>query len=208
MGDLRGSTVLDFGCGEGWSSLAYARRGATVYAFDISPESVRQLTQAAMGAGLAGQIHAVVMAAERLVYPRELFDLVLGVSILHHTDLDMIGPEISRVLKPGGRGVFIEPLDHNWLLRIFRWLTPGRRTPTEHPLRVHQITALRRHFRRVSFTGYYLSSVFPQGLLWLTGNRTAFRWGLQVTEALDRGIIRRFPFLHRYCWSAIVEVEK
>src|SRR3546814_19701179 len=47
----------------------------------------------------------------------------------------------SRVLRPGGRAVFIEPLGLNPAIELYRRFTPSARTPDEHPL-------LRRDFRR------------------------------------------------------------
>ena len=208
IGDLRGKTVLDFGCGEGWSTLEYARRGAAVYSFDISPESVRNLMREATTAEVSKHIHPAVMAAECLGFPANTFDFVLGVAILHHTELQSVGPEVARVLKPGGRAVFIEPLAHNWFIQAFRWLTPQRRTPTEQPMTVTQIDEFGRCFRQVTFHGYYLLSIFPQGLLWATGNRWLFHRSLRLTEAADHRLLRTFPSLQRYCWSAIIEARK
>lgn len=208
LGDIQRKTVLDFGCGEGWSTLAYARNGAEVYSFDISPESVRNLIHDATKAGVLSRIHPAVMAAEALGYPDETFDLVLGVSILHHVDLDCVGAEIARVLKPGGRALFIEPLAHNWLLQLFRWLTPERRTPTEQPMSVEQIAQFGKHFSEAQFRGHALLSTFSQGLLWATGNKRLFTKTLSWTEALDRRLLKSLPALQRYCWSAIIEVRK
>jgi 2-polyprenyl-3-methyl-5-hydroxy-6-metoxy-1,4-benzoquinol methylase len=106
VGDLRGKTVLDFGCGEGWSSVEYAKLGAVIYSFDISPESVHNLTRAATRAKTTERIHPAVMAAECLGYRANTFDMVLGISILHHTDPFAAGSEVSRVLKPGGDTVY------------------------------------------------------------------------------------------------------
>jgi SAM-dependent methyltransferase len=207
IGPLDGRTVLDFGCGEGWSTVEYCKRGATVYCFDISSESIRNLVRDAESANVVGRIRPAVMAAEDLGYPNETFDLVLGVSILHHTDVSCVGREIARVLKSGGRALFIEPLAHNIFLRIFRWLTPHRRTPTEQPMTVQQITAFIRAFRWGRYRGYQLSSIFPQGLFWLTGNEWFLRKGLRVTDRLDRWLLSTFPFLQRYCWAAVIEVH-
>jgi len=148
------------------------------------------------------------MAAECLGYPSESFDLVLGVSILHHTDAFAAGAEISRVLKPGGRALFLEPLAHNWFLQLFRRLTPERRTPTEQPMTVQQINDFGKYFRSTEYRGYYLMSIFPQGLLWATGSQRLFRWSLRLTEAMDAWLLKTFRPLKRYCWSAVIEVGK
>lgn len=208
VGDLRGKTVLDFGCGDGARSLDYAKRGATVYAFDISSESVRALVEAAEKAGIADRIHPSVMPAESLVYDNEMFDLVLGVAILHHTDVALVEREIGRVLKPGGRALFIEPLAHNPFLRLFRRLTPNRRTPTEQPLTVGQIRRFLGRFRQGGFRGFHLLSIVPPGVLWATGNRTVFRRMMQVTQTIDRWLLALVPPLRRYCWMALIDVTK
>lgn len=208
MGSLQGRAILDFGCGEGWSTLAYAERGAHVYSFDISAKSVENLIQDANEKNLGHQIKPAVMAAEQLGYGDGTFELVVGASILHHTDVSQVAREVARVLKPGGRALFIEPLAHNPALRVFRWLTPGRRTPTEQPMTVCQITDFARPFRSSRYVGFYLFSVFPQGLYWLTGNLSLFQSSLRFTEALDRWVLRVCPFLKRYCWSALIEVQK
>lgn len=208
IGDLQDKVILDFGCGEGWSTLAYAKRGARVYSFDLSPESVRNLVRDAAAAGISQRLYPVVMAAESLGYPANTFDLVLGVAILHHVDLDHVGPEVVRVLKPGGRALFIEPLAHNWFLQIFRWLTPHRRTSTEKPMTVKQIADFGQCFQQAGFRGYSLLSTLPQGLLWATGNKWLFNWTLRFTETLDPWLLTTLPFLQRYCWSALIEVRK
>jgi ubiquinone/menaquinone biosynthesis C-methylase UbiE len=208
IGDLRGKNVLDFGCGEGWATIQYGKRGANVYSFDISAESVRNLIKAAQDHGIAERIHTAVMGAESLGYPENSFDLVLGVAILHHTDPFAAGAEISRVLKPGGRALFIEPLAHNWFLKIFRLFTPHRRTPTEKPITVQQIAEFGKYFRTAQYRGYHLLSIFPQGLLLVTGSKQLFRWSLRITEAVDKWLLAVCPFLNRYCWSSIIVVAK
>jgi SAM-dependent methyltransferase len=199
-GPLEGKTILDFGCGEGWAATEYARRGAVVHSFDISVESVRKV---------AGPlIHPAVMAAEHLGYRAGSFDLVLGVGILHHTELSLVSREVARVLRPGGRALFMEPLAHNPLLRAFRRLTPGRRTPTERPMTMQQIREFALGFGWADFRGYQLVSIVPQGLLWATGNLSLFRMSLRVSEVMDRWLLARLPALQRYCWSSIIEVRK
>jgi SAM-dependent methyltransferase len=194
-GDLRGKRVLDFGCGEGWSALEYARRQATVHSFDISPESVRNLVASADGDRAVQQrLYPAVMAAEPLGYASESFDLVLGVGILHHTDLSVVSGEIARVLRPGGRALFMEPLAHN--------------PPTERPLSVSEVRAFGRAFAHAEFRGFHLLGILPQGLLWANASRRLFAWTLRLCEQLDRWLLSAVPALHRYTWSAIIEVRR
>ena len=208
MGDIRGKTVLDFGCGDGARAIDYARRGAFVYAFDISPESVRTLNETADRNGFADRIRASVMPAESLAYADGMFDLVMGVAILHHTDVAMVEGEIARVLKPNGRALFIEPLAHNPFLRLFRLLTPNRRTPTEQPMTMRQIRRFVRRFGQGGFRGFHLLSILPPGLYWATGRRGLFRSLMSVTQRLDRWLLTALPPLQRFCWMVLIDVRK
>jgi SAM-dependent methyltransferase len=208
LGDIRGKTVLDFGCGEGWCTIEYARRGANVFSFDLSSRSIANLLKETERLRVSRSVHGTVMAAEFLGYTDAAFDMVLGWAILHHTDLRRVLPEILRVLKPGGSAFFVEPLAHNPFLRLFRFLTPKRRTPTERPLTIHQINEFARSFSTADFRGYHLFSIFPQGLLWATGSTFLFRWSLRITEVLDEFLLKALPSLQRYCWSALIKVTK
>ncbi|MGQ9464975.1 MAG: class I SAM-dependent methyltransferase, partial [bacterium] len=51
-----------------------------------------------------------IMDAENLAYKSKAFDLVYGIGILHHLNLNKVIPEIRRVLKPGGKAIFREPM--------------------------------------------------------------------------------------------------
>ena len=133
--DVAGRRVLDFGCGRGERSLAMLGRGAYVDGIDISPVYVAEAERATRGAGFGPDRFAFVAGdAHALPYPDATFDLVIGDGILHHLDLDVALTEVHRVLKPGGRALFREPLLDNPLLKLFRILTPRARTEDERPL--------------------------------------------------------------------------
>src|SRR2546427_3559410 len=135
VGSLQGKRVLDFGCGMGQTSRIYAGLGAArVDGFDISSENIRVADKNAKRDGLDDRVFFRHLAAEEIDYPDESFDLVLGKAILHHTDLEKTSKQLARVLRRGGAAYFLEPLAHNPILNLFRWLTPSRRTPTERPL--------------------------------------------------------------------------
>ena len=137
--ELAGQRVLEYGCGNGWITAQLAERGAAVSAFDVSPEAVRQTTALLEGQGLHLRASVRVMPGEHLDYQSCSFDSAIGFAILHHLDLDSALPELHRVLKPGGRAFFAEPLASNGLVRLYRRLTPQFRTVDERPIDIAEI---------------------------------------------------------------------
>ncbi|MEM6785631.1 MAG: class I SAM-dependent methyltransferase [Bacteroidota bacterium] len=134
LADLTGRRVLDFGCGRGERSLTLLERNAVVDGIDISRVYIEEADAAAHAAGhSAERFQFVVGDAHALPYADATFDIVVGDGILHHLDLDTALSEIHRVLKPGGRALFSEPLLDNPLLKLFRLLTPRARTEDERP---------------------------------------------------------------------------
>lgn len=140
----QGKRVLDLGCGRGERSVDLLGRGASVDGIDISPVYVAQAETAAQEAGYdARQFTFVPGDAHHLPYDNATFDLVVGDGILHHLDLDRALAEVHRVLKPGGRALFREPLLDNPLLKAFRALTPKARTEDELPLSGRDLAQIR-----------------------------------------------------------------
>lgn len=135
--DPRGKVVLEYGCGSTAGAPKLLEQGAAhVTGFDISEAEITRTRQRAQAQGFADRTEFVVADAHDLPFASDSFELIVGRSILHHLDLRLALTELRRVLEPGGVAVFSEPLAHNPLLRIGRRLTPGARTPDEHPLTV------------------------------------------------------------------------
>src|SRR5690606_20433707 len=104
--DMTGMTAVELGCGTGYVSGWMARRGATVSAIDNSSE---QLATATRLADVHGASIAFVHGnAESTPYPDEAFDFAIseyGAAIW--CDPEAWIPEAHRILKPGGRLVFL-----------------------------------------------------------------------------------------------------
>ena len=148
LSGLAGKRVLDLGCGNGEQSLRLLAAGARVDGIDISGNYIRTAAQAARAAGFDESRWSFrVMDAHRLEFGDASFDLAAGRGILHHLDLFVALAELRRVLRPGARAVFIEPLAANPLLRLFRRLTPKARTPDERPLGAADLEAIAREWR-------------------------------------------------------------
>lgn len=208
IGQPQGQTILDFGCGDGWLSVRLAKLGNRVHAFDISRVLIGRATELARKSNVADRISFKEMAAENLAYPDDHFDLVIGTSILHHTDLDVTLRRLRDVLKETGRAVFIEPLNQNPVLRAWRLLTPWRRSKTERALTRQDLQLIHRLFPASRFRYFCFTSMFGEGLLlFAPGSRLLRRLSEQLA-ALDDRLLAKFPSLGRYSAVVVLEMRK
>ena len=141
LGDLQGLRVLDFGCGHGMAAVVLARRGARVTAFDLSWGYLSEARQRARANEV--DINFVQANGECLPFADGAFDRVWGNAVLHHLNLQTAGPELFRILTPGGIAVFAEPWGGNPVLNWARHRLPypgKERTPDERPTRLERLT--------------------------------------------------------------------
>jgi SAM-dependent methyltransferase len=145
---------------------------------------------------LAGLSYVAGDAFDLSAYADESFDLVWGQAALHHLahDLDKLCREVSRVLKPGGRLVFIfEPLGHNLLVAAIRAVRMARwELGDESNLYCSQFERMARQFsccevQVFNLLGYPLKALSDR---LMAVSRTVQR--------LDGWLFRRFPKLLRY----------
>ena len=102
------ATVLDMGCGAGHASFAVAKHAQEVVAYDIAPQMLATVEGAAKQRGLAN-IRTQQGAAEKLPFADHTFDWVISRMSAHHWhDVPLALTEVRRVLKPGGKVLFID----------------------------------------------------------------------------------------------------
>ncbi len=100
--------VLDLGCGGGHVSFTAAPHVAAVVAYDLSERMLDAVRREAVTRQL-GNIETVWGLAEKLPFPAASFDVVVSRFSAHHWgDLAAGVAEARRVLKPGGRAIFMD----------------------------------------------------------------------------------------------------
>lgn len=91
-----GLRVLDLGAGTGKLTATLLELGVEVIAVEPDPAMLAELRRALPA------VRALPGSAEVLPLPDASVDVVLAGNALHWFDMDVAGPEIARVLVPGG----------------------------------------------------------------------------------------------------------
>lgn len=110
--DMLSSPILDFGAGTCWISETLAKMGQQVTAFDIHSDLGKCINgRAAADARLdASKITFSTGDGHAMPFEAETFGHLLCFDTLHHMhDYPKVFSEFFRVLKPGGRAIFVEP---------------------------------------------------------------------------------------------------
>lgn len=111
---LSGRTILSCGCGAGIYEIAFAKRGAHVFAYDISSGMLDIARHNA-------RVHEVditwfrsddyALGDQLAALEAPKFDLIFGASILHHlADPESFRHAVARAIGPRAVAAFIEPL--------------------------------------------------------------------------------------------------
>jgi 2-polyprenyl-3-methyl-5-hydroxy-6-metoxy-1,4-benzoquinol methylase len=102
---LRGKHLLEIGCGMGFDSLEFLRRGVRVTATDLTENAVRIARQHFALENVAAESVHTENALD-LSFADATFDAVWSNGVLHATgDTRHAIQEVRRVLKPGGRAI-------------------------------------------------------------------------------------------------------
>lgn len=209
LGDLEGRDVLDCGCGRGHVSVMLAKRGARVTAFDTAEGELA--TAAGLASANGVQVKFIHEPFEELSFRDESFDLLFGTFVLHHVDLSRACHQIKRLLKPGGRAVFVENSALNPLLMAARTHICGRfgvaryGDDHEHPLTQTDITILKEHFPGACQIHFPSLLLFRLLDFYLFKRRSAMI--SSFLNGLDEGL-GVVPILRRYGYLQVVQLDK
>ena len=172
-----------------------------LYCINISQEEINQGEENARFSQV--KPHFRLMDAHSLEFEDESFDFVYGCAILHHLDYVRALDEVCRVLKPGGRILFVEPLGINPVGKLVRLMTPFARTVDEKPIMFKELAELEKRFD----TRHYYEELFSvplgviSGLLFDNPNN----WLTRLAFNLDLSLNQVFPPL-RYLFRHVLVV--
>jgi ubiquinone/menaquinone biosynthesis C-methylase UbiE len=124
---VAGWQVLDVGCGYGFYSLDFARRGANLIGCDLALEALDASRQTSQGLELEGQTTYMEADGSLLPLANETFDLVFCNCVLEHVRDDRQAlTEMYRVLRQGGLlYLTVDSAEHNLTLGFLERLPPG-----------------------------------------------------------------------------------
>jgi SAM-dependent methyltransferase len=221
FGDLRGRTVLDYGCGLAEGGIYLAKQGARVVAVDVSAGMLGGARRLAERHGVS--IETRLVEGSTIPAADDEFDCIYGNGVLHHVDLSRAPAELARVMKPQGTGCFIEPLPYNPLINFYRRVASQVRTEDEQPLSFSDIRDLSRSFEQVTHREFWLSGlgVFLKFYLidHVDPNKERY-WKKIYTDAariapwyrplrtLDDTLLRWMPKLGGLCWNAVITLRR
>ncbi len=196
-----GGRVLEYGCGTSGLVFDLAEKGCNATAIDISSVAVDAAAEAASSRGLKATF--LEMDAEELTFEDDSFDLVFGSGILHHLDIERSRRQIMRVLAPGGRAVFREPMGYNPLINAYRWRTPDIRTVDEHPLLRSDLAALAQDTEDFSASFHGLASISAAPFIGRRGGQSY----ADLCRSIDRKLLA-IPGVQLMAWMVVIELVK
>jgi SAM-dependent methyltransferase len=221
LGDVRGKYLLDLGCGAGENSVYFAQLGARCLASDYSPGMVDVALKLADRYGV--NIEGRVINALSIDIPDNTFDIVYASNLLHHIPDPLITiREMHRVLKPGGKMCFWDPLRHNPVINVYRRMATEVRTEDEMPLHIDIVNEVRSRFSSTKYDTFWLASlwIFLQFYLVERVNPNEERYWKKIIieqarlektylrlERFDR-VLKKLPFMKRMAWNLAVVATK
>jgi 2-polyprenyl-3-methyl-5-hydroxy-6-metoxy-1,4-benzoquinol methylase len=205
LGDVNGKDLLDMACGMGEESVYFAKLGARVTGIDISDVGIASLKKRAAHHRL--DITALEMRVDPTSFADDSFDRIHGLGILHHVGIEAGLREVDRLLRPGGLGVFLEPIGDSptieavktFLMRHARFLGEfDHVTDHEHNLTWREVESAVKRFTDVRIYPYHLmyrlKRFIPQD-------------SLDAVRRIDAGLLTLLPRLRHYAGGVVIAVR-
>jgi SAM-dependent methyltransferase len=205
LGDATAKTVLDYGCGSGDNTVLVAAHGARVIGVDISPELIELAEKRLEAHNLRDAAEFRVGSAHELPLEDESVDVVFGMAILHHLDLKLASKEVFRVLKKGGRAIFLEPVRNSKFVKFVRSLIPYEQpdlSPFERPLTDAELKDFAAEFSVYKSRAFSLPFVNLVEVLRLPESL------MHKSIKIDGKILKNAKFMDYYASVRVIEITK
>jgi len=200
LGDVRGKTVLDLGCGKGENLIPLAVRGADVLGVDLSPDLVECARRRVRVAGLKADVR--VGSAYSTGLPDGSVDVIFCIALIHHLEISRVRAEMLRVLRSDGFIVLLEPVRFSVAYdRCRKLLRPGRLiSEYEHPLTRTELSTMLQGLRLGGMR--YFRLPFVPLVDKLTGKTS------HSARRLSCWMTRQLPALDYFATSVVVKLHK
>lgn len=184
------SKIMDFGSGTGRISVFLLQKRFSVYAVDVSNDSLKKLQETAKKLSFSN------LKVSKDI-PNKKFQAIVGADILHHIELDKYLPKIYKSLKKDGIVIFSEPGGMN--LSWYIYLPLFQNWKIEKGVTTCTYNNLIKKFKKNGFREILIKGL---GLL----PRPLFKWSEKLCRLNDR--IGDIPFFRRFAYRYIIEAKK
>ena len=207
MGTLTGKKVLELGTGTGGTATLLAKRGASVVGIDLLPFRITEAQQRTAEYNVAAAVDFALMDAMHLAFPDNTFDVIISKSVLVFTDHKRTAQECYRVLKPGGKAIFMENMRHHPMVWLYRKLFL-KYSGKLHYFSLDDIKKVSAEFEGSEHREFHLSAV--AALFWqkCLSVPLFYKWSFRTLKAIDRFSLKCLPFLKRWCWITAIICRK
>lgn len=175
--EIKPTTILDFGCGDGEICVQLALLGYQTTGFDLSPEYIELAKERAKLDGVSDRADFFVADGSDVSIENKTFDMVIVHLVLHHVDIALCLENVRKHVKPGGSVIIVEPVAYSGALRWLRDKSPVEKdiSPNERQLNKSDIEIIekfftiqsRQHFRILSRLDRILPRSFTPLLLFI-----------------------------------------
>lgn len=211
LGNLNQKKLLEVACGSGVQALLFCRNGAELITIDISEKSVVE-TKKVLAENHFEKVPVKKMDATSLTFKDNSFDLIYFNSLLMHikdndkhfkdSNKEKVIRECLRVLKPGGKLIFIETLK-SWLFAFpYRTFSPYRHSQPEYIDFKFLKKIQAKHKEFYLFSGFFLFLFFL-----LKNKRTASKF-FHALSRIDNFLMQAIPPLRKLSWVTVAWIQK
>jgi len=230
LGNIEGMDIIIVGNGESKKEMALLKEKPKrlVYS-DLSPSASIRIKEGVDYSGYNDILRFAAIDAEHLPFVDSSIDIVYGYAMVHHLpDLECFIKETIRVLKPGGKAVFMDDAySPVWHFSKQTWLKPlMKRSHTKTGIspedyrfsmsggfREEELTKIiekfggKPYFERTAFLGFLITRGATKILPRTMANRVKSSWIYKIALGIDN-FMGKFEFYRRNQIRLVWGLEK